>query len=161
MTASSPHVAPTDPVATQRTVVRDLLTLARIALLWPAAAVLKRALPLPRLVGLFDAQDRGSTLSPDRAAHLIDKLLHRAYRGGPGYCVERSLLLFHLLRRAGLPARLCFGLGRGPSGAFQGHAWVTLDGNAVAERPDVYLRFKVTYAYPSGVANVRSARARI
>lgn len=137
---------------------RDLPVLARIAVLWPAAAVLKRSVPVPRLAGLFGAAPRlgpgrggprrGGAVPPWRLARLIDGVLRRAYRHRPGYCVERSLLLFHLLRRGGHPARLCFGVVRAPEGRLAGHAWVTLDGEPVAEPVDPRTLYATTYASP-------------
>lgn len=133
--------------------LRDLPVLARIAVLWPAAAVLKRRLPVDRLAHLFESPPRGRALAPLRLARLVDGPLRRAYRRSPGYCVERSLLLFHLLRRAGEPARLHFGVAPKPGGGLAGHAWVALRGEPVAEPRDPRLHYRTTYAYPAEPAD--------
>ena len=155
-------MSPAEAAAPLRLGLRDAAPLARIAALWPVAAVSKRSLALPALARRFDAApppaDRagrggahaGGTVPPWRLARLIDGLLRRAYRSCPGYCVERSLLLFHLLRRDGRPARLCFGVEATAGGGLAGHAWVELDGEPVAERRDPRERYRTTYAYPEG-----------
>ncbi len=144
-------MTPTEAAAPLRLGVRDVPTLARIAVLWPAAAGLKRSLSLPRLARSFDTSARGGAVAPWRAARLIDGALRRAYRRSPGYCVERSLLLFHLLRRGGHPVRLCFGV-MPEDGRLAGHAWVELAGEPVAEAADPRDRFRTTYAYPEDAA---------
>ena len=142
----------TDEATPLRLRARDLPTLARIVALWPVAAVLKRSSPLPRLAETFDAAPRGGdtpggAVDPQRAARLVDGALRRAYRHRPGFCVERSLLLFHLLRRGGHPAHLCFGVAP-DDGRLAGHAWVEIDGAPVAERVDPQARYRPTYVYP-------------
>ena len=144
---------PTDEAAPLRLSARDVPTLARIAALWPVAAVSKRSLPLPDLARRFDAAPSSGRAGwggapPWRLARLIDGVLRRAYASRPGYCVERSLLLFHLLRRGGRPARLCFGVAP-EEGRLAGHAWVELDGAPVAEPTDPRERYRTTYAYPT------------
>lgn len=128
----------------------DLAVLARIVALWPAAAVLKRVLPLPRLARFFDAAPGNRSIDPARAARLIDGILRRAYRHRPGFCVERSLILFRLLRRAGQPVRLCFGVRR-HGGGITGHAWVARlgDDTPIAERGDPRAHYATTYVYPA------------
>jgi hypothetical protein len=120
---------------------------ARLALLWPAASVLKRTASLARLGRFFDAAPAGRPIEPTHAAWLIDGLLRRSYRQTPGYCMERSLLLFHLLRRSGHDVALCFGVHR-RGDDLRGHAWVTLDGLPVAEAADPRTVYTVTYTYP-------------
>lgn len=53
-------------------------------------------------------------------------------------CLERSLILYHELKRKGMPAALCLGVRAQPFGA---HAWVILDGNPINEVPEVLKDF--------------------
>lgn len=55
-------------------------------------------------------------------------------------CLERSLLLWWLLRRHGAPAALRIGV-RKDGDALQAHAWIELDGEVLAETVDVRAGF--------------------
>lgn len=55
-------------------------------------------------------------------------------------CLERSLLLWWLLRRRGAPAALHIGV-RKDGDALQAHAWIELDGEVLADSVDVRARF--------------------
>lgn len=61
-----------------------------------------------------------STAAADRVAHLVDAV----YRRLPvePTCLTRSLVLYRLLRRRGIPCQLRIGLRRNQS-ALEGHAW--------------------------------------
>ena len=48
-------------------------------------------------------------------------------------CMHRSAALVRLLRRAGIDARMVFGVRVEP---YRGHAWVELDGVAIGEDPE-------------------------
>lgn len=74
-----------------------------------------------------------------RVAELVDV----ASRQGPfrAPCLPRSLVLWGLLRKRGMDARLRIGVRRGPNG-FDAHAWVEHDGAVLNDRPDVAERYK-------------------
>jgi hypothetical protein len=96
--------------------------------------ILKRRVPLARLTRLMWQEPRARA-RPDQAERIPD-LVERVYRGlraGPeGSCLERSLLTYRFLSRAGADPRLVVGI-RGPSGSVVGHAWVVVDGEALFE----------------------------
>jgi hypothetical protein len=50
-------------------------------------------------------------------------------------CLKRSVVLYYLLRRAGLPATLHIGVRRDAAGAFAAHAWLTRGGALLHEPP--------------------------
>lgn len=77
-------------------------------------------------------------------AHRIARLVGIAAYHGPyrATCLRRSLALWWLLRRRGIPAELRIGV-RKDGDAFQAHAWVEHAGMALNDRVDVYLRFAV------------------
>lgn len=54
-------------------------------------------------------------------------------------CLVRSLVLWSVLRRRGIPAELRLGVAR--AGGFAAHAWVEVDGTAVNDAPDVAARY--------------------
>ncbi len=57
---------------------------------------------------------------------------------GRALCLEQSMLLYALLRRARLPARIRFGVRPRP---FEAHAWVECNGQPVLEDPEILERF--------------------
>ncbi|MGH7592716.1 MAG: lasso peptide biosynthesis B2 protein [Gemmatimonadales bacterium] len=71
---------------------------------------------------------------PDqRVAAWIDHLLTRLPWPWHHTCLRRSLVLYHLLRRAGRPVELLIGVRRGAAGALAAHAWLTFDGSPYLE----------------------------
>ena len=57
---------------------------------------------------------------------------------GRAQCLERSLLLYWHLRRAGVPVRYRMGVQRYP---FMAHAWIELDGEPINDVPEHVRRF--------------------
>lgn len=70
-------------------------------------------------------EHRGEAL--DKAKNTA-RMVAVAARYGPyrGNCLKKSLVLWWLLRRQGLPAQLRIGV-RKQAGAIDGHAWVEVD----------------------------------
>jgi hypothetical protein len=51
-------------------------------------------------------------------------------------CLKRSAILYHLLRRSGLPVELCIGVRRDAAGPLTAHAWLIRDGIPYLERAE-------------------------
>jgi hypothetical protein len=103
--------------------------------------VLKQALPLRRLVALMWTSGRVDR--SDEQEKRIIGLSARVTRLRPhlrSNCLERSLLAYRFLARAGADPRLVLGIGI-VEGAVVGHAWVTLDGEPVHETRDAVESF--------------------
>lgn len=84
---------------------------------------------------------RPASVAPSRATQLVEGVVRRV--GGDATCLQRSLVLVHLLEHDGWPARLQIGVRR-HEGAAAFHAWVTLDGvvlNDSAEEVAKYAPF--------------------
>ena len=126
---------------------REALLLVQMVAMVSALAVLQRTVSLPRLVRLFDVRRprREGRLSPQRLAWLASGLLRRIF--GQDFCMPRSLVLFHFMRKWAYPVRLHFGIAKQGS-KLKGHAWVTLDGEPFAEHGDPRETFKTVYTYP-------------
>lgn len=89
--------------------------------------------------------DGGQTL-PE--ARRLARLVDGAARLGPANanCLERSLVLWWLLRRRGLSSELRIGVRRRPgspsgAGTLDFHAWIEHDGAVVNDASDVRARF--------------------
>jgi hypothetical protein len=66
-------------------------------------------------------------------------------------CLQRSLLLYRMLSRAGAEPKLVVGLDR-MNGTMCGHAWVVVDGYTVTEKKADLLRFSPIFAFGVGGA---------
>lgn len=107
--------------------------MARMAAWRLALPVLKRALPLDRLVRLGAAPRRRPRDA--RREQLVARAGGRLWRSAYGPCLERSLAIHRQLGLAGAQPRLAIGVGK-DGGKVIAHAWVLLDGVALLETAD-------------------------
>lgn len=104
---------------------------------------LKRVLPLPRLVRLVGAVEHRDGGAPGTTVSAVVTAVRRLYRPripGADNCLERSLLAYRYLLRAGASPELVCGVDRTAQGVV-GHAWVMVDGSPVTDRPEAVERF--------------------
>lgn len=116
----------------------------RIGGLRVALPLLKRALPVPRLVRLL-AAPRSAVRDPARE-RLVLAVAGRLWRRSPGPCLERSLAVYRELGRAGSSPLLVLAMGR-HAGEMVGHTWVEIDGRPVLEGADPRERFEAVVAF--------------
>ena len=118
--------------------------------------VLKWTLPLPRLARLMWA---GTTRERDPAGEEQIATLARGLSGrrrnGSRFnnCLERSLVAYRYLSRAGAEPELVVGVSRDLP--VRGHAWVSLDGEPLGDRVDEFE--EVTAFGPEGALIARAA----
>ncbi len=97
-------------------------------------------LPLPRLVPWLGKRRRRPSPQPVKdqaAAEWVDAVLHRLPWPWRRTCLKRSAVLYHLLRREGVPVELRIGVRRDPSRHLAAHAWLTRNQESYLEaRPD-------------------------
>ena len=67
----------------------------------------------------------------------------------PKLCLRQSLTLYRTLNQMGYPVEIHFGV-RKDDKNFQGHSWVTIHGEPVADTARSEI-FKVVYSYPEEV----------
>ena len=100
---------------------------------------MKRTMPLPRLARLM-----GSTPRRERDLALERRIVRSSgwigRRQASTNCLERALLSYRFLSKAGSDPRLVVGMARGETGMI-GHAWVTVDGEPVQDSPETLDRF--------------------
>jgi hypothetical protein len=97
----------------------------------------KRALPLPRLVRLMRAHSCATERDPEREAAIASIVAWVFKTRPPGArdnCLERGLVAYRYLSRAGAEPDLVIGVAKGTEGV-RGHVWVTVDGRAVHDSP--------------------------
>jgi transglutaminase superfamily protein len=100
--------------------------------------LMKRRLPLTRLVRLMWRGERARQMTPEREARIADlaRVVYRSeHVSRPGNCLERSLVLYRYLSAAGADPQLVVGIRSGEPDV-RGHAWITVRGEAVEEPPD-------------------------
>ena len=137
----------------------ELWLLIRMACVASVLPLFIRALSLPRLVRLFDP---GSVPSgepppdPRPIVDLADGLLRREIGPFHTNCVNRSLLLFYFLGRAGYPTVIFFGISHQDEG-LAGHCWLEHRGDPLAEGDDPRKAFEITYRYPDESRHQASA----
>src|SRR5579884_1156264 len=115
--------------------VVDLWLLVRIVPWMIAMSILKWIVPLPRLVRLAWSDSRPGRWTParlQRGCALADRIYQRMPFLREGRCLERSLVIYHLLSEGGSSPRLTIGMLK-VGGITVGHAWVTIDDEPVGE----------------------------
>ena len=125
---------------------------------WSAVLpVAKRTLPLPRLVRLM----RSRTYTSERdheleatVASLAALVFKTRPPGARDNCLERGLVAYRYLSRAGAYPELVMGIAR-ETGALHGHVWVAVDGRAVHDSPAALARFEPVLAFRSDGTLIR------
>jgi len=109
-----------------------------------ALPVLKRTLPLPRLVRLMWLPQRVSERDPEREERTT-RVVARLARASGGNCLARSLVLYRYLSRMDADPRLVVGMAR--PDAFLGHVWVTVDSRPLLETPETLAGYEEVTAF--------------
>jgi transglutaminase superfamily protein len=140
MTCSAFHF----PLASDRRAVRRLktgLVMARLLVAYIVLALLKHLVPLRWLVRwVWCPPVRSRDHEAERRLTAIVLRLSRLTGLPDGDCLQRSLLLYRVLSRAGADPRLVVGFQR-IDGRIRGHAWVVVDGFALLESESDLVRF--------------------
>jgi hypothetical protein len=113
-------------------------------LVWSLAVpVLKRAVSLPSLARLMWSSGIGPRdLAKESAIVRLTWWTSRVQpRRFPDNCLERSLVAYRFLARAGARPRLVTGVGR-DGAELVGHVWVTVDGEPVHDRVESLRAYK-------------------
>jgi hypothetical protein len=128
---------------------RDAWLAARIFGWLCALPVLKRTLPLERLVRLMWRAPQGSTRNRDREERTIRIVAHLSRTSG-GNCLERSLVLYRYLGWANADPDLVVGMARPDE--YLGHVWVSVDGQALLETPETLHGYAEVVRFRAGWA---------
>ncbi|QQS47687.1 MAG: lasso peptide biosynthesis B2 protein [Acidobacteriota bacterium] len=123
----------------------DKLMLCRALFILPVIAILLRLLGLNRSVSILsflNSKNPGILIEQSgvyvKKAYRISWLVDIATRYGifRANCLQRSLVLWLLLRQRGIQSEIHFGT-RKNNGKFEAHAWVELDGLVLNDSEDV------------------------
>lgn len=120
----------------------DRSVLFEAALLLPLVLVALRTVGWPRMRRILDRPFAPGLPSIDEARHITGLVEAVARRGPIRYtCLQRSTVLWRVLRRRGLEADLLFGVQKEGPGDHRFHAWVEHAGHVLNDTPDVRERF--------------------
>jgi len=112
--------------------------------LFPCIALGLRLLSFKALCNLLERSLPAVAASStwQRRAETIARLVQAAATHGVWRtnCLQRSLLLWWLLRRRGIAAELRIGVSR-QTDHFEAHAWVECEGVVLGDRPDIHQTF--------------------
>lgn len=123
---------------------------AAIAVVLAMGAVTR--LPPALLCRLLETAGRLRHGIPDAAAVArAQRAVAAAERLRPQSCLTRGAARFVLLRRAGYPVELVFGIGP-HEGSYAGHCWLELDGRPFLEHVDPRPAFPQILRVPAGAA---------
>lgn len=75
---------------------------------------------------------------PDQASRMVNAAARLVF--GREACLERSIMLWSLLRRRGIESELKIGVATEDSG-MRAHAWVEIDGEPINEKPQLNDKF--------------------
>lgn len=122
-----------------------------------------RVFPLPRALTLVD---RASAVGGEHyRAHALAHRVRRWLRYGRGpwkeTCLNRSVILYTMLRQHGYHPRLHIGVS-GTDQRFTAHAWVSLDGQPLGDTPMHLAAFRELWSHESTIiARVPGRRRRM
>ena len=108
---------------------------------------------VPRLGGARPEQ-KPLPFDPAKAASGVDAVLRRLPWPWRGTCLKRSVVLYWLVRRVGVPVELQVGVKRTPAGILEAHAWLARDGRPYLEpgvgsgRDELAAEFSVIARFP-------------
>jgi transglutaminase superfamily protein len=111
--------------------------------------VLKRTLPLERLVRLMSLPSRGTARDRGHEQRTI-LIVSRLSRASGGNCLERSLVLYRYLAQANADPHLVVGMARPDE--YLGHVWVTVDGQPLLETPETLGGYTEVVTFRAGSA---------
>lgn len=120
--------------------------------------IAKRTLPLPRLVRLMRPRRHTAQRDPEREA-AITSLAAWVFKtrppGARDNCLERGLVAYRYLSRAGACPNLFMGLAKGKRNV-HGHVWVTVDGRPVHDSPTALAGFEPLLVFRSDGTLIRT-----
>jgi hypothetical protein len=115
----------------------DALLLARMGGWALALPLLKRVVPLQRLVRLAGGPADGPRdMGREQKVAELARVLYRSHGTFVGdNCLERSLVAYRYLARSNAEPELVVGMGK-DGGELLGHVWVTVDGSPLYDAPE-------------------------
>jgi hypothetical protein len=126
------------------------------SLLLPLA---KSVVSLPRLTMLMRANPRAIVRDPEQeqaVASLTAWVFKTRPPGSRDNCLERALVTYRYLSRAGAHPQLVMGVA-GTGKPVHGHAWVTVDGLPVHDSPSQLAQFRPILRFESDGRMIRVA----
>jgi len=140
--------------------VRKYWTVLCVGLVVFRIRLLLRFMSLPRVLNKLTPEHlkgEPDVASLDRLNYYIDRWLQVVPYNRKGNCFPRSLALYWYAWRHGYPVQFHCGVRMGYV-KLEGHAWLTLHGEAFRELTQQWKTYTVTYSYPPDTASRRLQR---
>ena len=142
--------------------LQDILLFMRILSLVAVLPAMLRLLSIPMLMRMLTPRPTISFRNPvtdevrDKIVKYTDYIQGRNFWMFKSTCLRRSLVLYHVLRKAGIDVQICFGvrykgesLGEESPRDLEGHAWLLYKGEIFLERNVAMAKtYAVTYQFP-------------
>lgn len=126
---------------------QERLLLIQALLLMPTLSLTLRIIGLQRLMKILSRTTRENQImpyAPDyayRAANMTN--LAAGQRPLQATCLQRSVVLWWLLRRKGIDSQIVLGIRKENARQLQAHAWVEYQGNVLNDRPEIRGEFTI------------------
>ena len=129
------------------TSLQDVLIFLQVIILWSIVPLLL-LFPLERILQLLTPPSRlpSRPVSSSKIILLVNYWFRLTRFIARNSCLKRSLVLYHLFNRHGIPVKICIGI-KQENGRFIGHSWVESKDGSIEENRDVD-DFVVMYTYP-------------
>lgn len=130
--------------------VRKYRTILRVGVVVLRIRIALRFQTLPRVleqVGPLSTKAEPDDAGMKTLAYYLDRWLRLFPYNRKGNCFPRALALYRFARQRGYPVRFHCGVRREAAG-LDGHAWLTLDGQAFQEPGTHWHAYTMTFSYP-------------
>ena len=107
-------------------------------LLWISALLWIQTLPIKKILKIVSSNP-SKNISADQPINHLLRYVNFLQQLFGFTCLKRSLLLFYFLQKWGIQAEFHLGVRYEAGQLSDGHAWLTLDGNIVYEKPQAAL----------------------
>ena len=127
--------------------MQDILVFLQVIILWSTLPILL-FFPLEHVLQLLTPSPRlpSRPVSSSKIILLVNYWFRLTRIIARNSCLKRSLVLYHLLNRNGIPVRICIGIKK-ENGHLIGHSWIESKDGSIEENRDVD-DFVVMYTYP-------------
>ncbi len=137
--------------------IDDFFLCGRIFALICSLPFLFRLMNIQSILKVLTPKNIKSPITPDKEKKIIqwtDAVLGWEFFVFRKSCLKRSLVLFHFLKKSGLPIQINFGvrkLAQNPEHTWpllDGHGWLSLGGRTYSEKGEPQSKFKLIYSFP-------------
>ena len=135
--------------------------------------ILLRVLSIPKLMTVLTPRKLKTNKNLDlekiqgKIVKFVDYILTRRLWTHKNFCLKRSIVLYHFLRKLGINVDLCLGVryhkeeaGSDPQKKIEGHAWLFYKGGIFLEKDSQETQsYTTTYCFPDKMKSANNLAA--